>query len=476
MGMDASEIVTPFLGALQASIAVLLTIFFGVLAAQFNLLSGDSAKEVSRTCVCMFLPALLITNVGAELHLDTGIRYLPVLLWAIVYNLLSMLLGVFATRVFKLPAWVTPALAFNNTTSLPLLLIQSLESTGILNSILMGDSDTSSAAINRAKSYFLVNSMVSNSLTFALGPRLLRPHDEDASDDDRAKPDQGHSGSHDYPINQREEDVENAPMPVPGTTSNDNAPNGHHERESSEVRTREDAMQDFVDEETSLLPRALIQKSRQTEREGYRKGRHYWDRMPKWAQEILKVMYAFVNPPLIGALLGALIGLVPALHRLFFNDTNSGGYLNAWLTASIKNIGDLFASLQIIVVGVKLSQSLRKMKKGEESGAVPWRSMTFITFIRFILWPLISIPIIWAVATRTSFLDADPILWFAMMLMPAGPPAMILVALADVNGSEEKEKMAIAKFLTISYAITPLICLAVVGSLKASEAAIGSRP
>lgn len=41
-------------------------------------------------------------------------------------------------------------------------------------------------------------------------------------------------------------------------------------------------------------------------------------------------------------------------------------------------------------------------------------------------------------------------LWFAMMLMPTGPPAMILVALSDVTGSPEQEKMAIAKFLTAS--------------------------
>jgi auxin efflux carrier family protein len=49
---------------------------------------------------------------------------------------------------------------------------------------------------------------------------------------------------------------------------------------------------------------------------------------------------------------------------------------------------------------------------------------------------------------------------------------MILVALADVNGSGEIEKMAIAKFLTLSYAVTPLISFAVVGALKASETAI----
>lgn len=61
-----------------------------------------------------------------------------------------------------------------------------------------------------------------------------------------------------------------------------------------------------------------------------------------------------------------------------------------------------------------------------------------------------SIPIIWALASRTHLLNGDPILWFAMMLMPTGPPAMILVALTDVTGAPEKMKMTIAKVLTVS--------------------------
>lgn len=56
------------------------------------------------------------------------------------------------------------------------------------------------------------------------------------------------------------------------------------------------------------------------------------------------------------------------------------------------------------------------------------------------------------------------------MLMPTGPPATKLTALADVSGASDEEKMSIAKFVTISYAISPIICFAVVGSLKASLA------
>lgn len=56
---------------------------------------------------------------------------------------------------------------------------------------------------------------------------------------------------------------------------------------------------------------------------------------------------------------------------------------------------------------------------------------------------------IWVLASKTGVLSDDPMLWFALMLMPAGPPAMILVPLSDVNGSPESERMAIAKVLTV---------------------------
>jgi hypothetical protein len=48
----------------------------------------------------------------------------------------------------------------------------------------------------------------------------------------------------------------------------------------------------------------------------------------------------------------------------------------------------LFASMQIIVVGVKLSQSMRRMKRGEDSGVLHTPSLVLVTIIRFIIWPL----------------------------------------------------------------------------------------
>lgn len=386
----------------------------------------------------MFLPALLIYKIGDNLKQDTGVRYIPIIsktafepgklvsnadlaVWSVTYTLISLAIGSVACRLLKAPSWLKLACCFNNTTSLPLLLVQSLSTTGILDSIIP-DGESSAAALDRAESYFLVSAMVSNSLTFALGPRLLRPNDEDAPDDDDDDDDDG-------------KDNDDSEADGDGTNG------GAMDRGAEGI----------IDEETTLLPQSLVRSANHMERKAYRVTLAWMDGLPSWLQIFLDFAFQFANAPLLGAIVGAIIGLIPPLHRLFFNDSNSGGYLHAWLTTAIKNIGDLFASTQIIVVGVKLSQSLRKMKAGKDSGAVPKTSLAFITFFRFVFWPLVSIPFIWLLATKTKILNGDPLLWLVMMLMPVGPSAMILVALTDVVRSPEQEKMAIAKLLTVSH-------------------------
>lgn len=77
--MSSGDLVVSFLAALQASLIVILTIFNDVLASQFNLLDRSSGKAISTVCVRMFLPALLITKVGSELHLGTATRFIAIL-------------------------------------------------------------------------------------------------------------------------------------------------------------------------------------------------------------------------------------------------------------------------------------------------------------------------------------------------------------------------------------------------------------
>lgn len=258
--------------------------------------------------------------------------------------------------------------------------------------------------------------MISNSLTFALGPKFLDcPDDIEASDPKDPMNDQ--------------EDAEDL--------------------ESQE----DDAVQ--TNEQTSLLPQRAARSATRTSYSLLARYQSAFAALPTFVQDTLTFLTMFLNPPFIGTCIGVLIGLVPALHTLFFEDQQHGGYLNAWLTAALKNVGDLFAALQVIVVGIKLSSSLLKWKKGEASGAMPWGPWALVTLVRFVLWPAIAIPLVYVFATKTQVLDAEPILWFAMMLMPTGPPALSITAMADVSGADEEQKLSIAKFLTVSFFYIP---------------------
>jgi hypothetical protein len=334
-------------------------------------------------------------------------RYIPIIIWSIFYQLASLAIGVTCTKLFNLPKWVTPAFAFNNTTSLPLLLVQSLDAAGILS-----DLDSSSNVVDRAKSYFLVNAMISNSLTFALGPKFLDcPDDIEASD--------------------------------PKDPLNNTA-------DAAELARQEEAAIE-TNEQTSLLPQRTARTTTHGAYSLLARCQTAFFHLPIFIQRSLTFLNMFINPPFIGTCLGALIGLVPTLHTLFFSPQSEGGYLNAWLTAALKNVGDLFAALQVIVVGIKLSSSLLKWKKGEASGTMPWGPWALVTVVRFVLWPAIAIPLVYVFATKTNVLDQEPILWFTMMLMPTGPPALSITAMADVAGAAEEERLSIAKFLTVSF-------------------------
>ena len=309
-----------------------------------------------------------------------------------------MLLGWITTRFFKLPSWVTPAISFNNTTALPLLLIESLASTGILDTLLMSEADSVESALNRAKSYFLINAMIGDGLTFALGPKLL--DGEETSEQQKDDQHKANGGPLERPL-----------FPEQLLTNADEEQgNGHADPDHGEPHEEEAA-----NEQTSLLPDSVVRRRLAIERYGYDQGRKQWEHLPRWLATFLSFSYAFLHAPLIGAAIGAFLGLVPPLHKAFFGDPQHGGIFTAWLTDSVKQIGGLFAALQVVVVGVKLSSSMRKMKRGEDSGTVPWVPLVFVTIMRFIVWPAVSITVIYALASRTSVLDADPILWFVMV-------------------------------------------------------------
>jgi auxin efflux carrier family protein len=460
--MPMSGLLSSFVAAVQASLSVLLVISYGGIAAKLGLLNSSNGKAISKICVKMFLPALLLVQIGTELHAGSIHRYLVILLWAFICHLISFLIGIFAHLAFGLPDWVTAAIMFNNTTSYPLLLIQSLDETGILGNLIVGD-DNTRAMIGRAKSYFLVFATVSSCLTFAVGPRLIDNEHAIESDDDKTLDDQTDDT---YQNDENGRDVEVGESNWP--------PNERTGLLTPDTETRPRERHESVVGITFFpsKPRFVTVKRR---RPFYIPHPHWADLSPR-VQWWLLFFYDFLNAPLLGAVLGVIIGMTPILHRAFFSSTYEGGVFTAWLTESWKNVGGLFVPLPLIVAGISLYTSYQEDKTdGGSKTSIPKATTAFILIVRFVLWPLFSIGVIYAIVQRSGphgFLSNDPMLWFAMMLMPTGPPAMKLITMVQVSDAGVEDERRIAKILTISYIISPILAVTVVGAMRASQAAI----
>lgn len=71
-------VVPPFLAALQACTSVLLTLLYGIIARQANVIHEQSINDMSGLCVRVFLPALIMVKLGSELHIGIAVNYIPV--------------------------------------------------------------------------------------------------------------------------------------------------------------------------------------------------------------------------------------------------------------------------------------------------------------------------------------------------------------------------------------------------------------
>ena len=256
----------------------------------------------------------------------------------------------------------------------------------MLSSLLMSEDDTSADALERAKSYFLVSAVVSNTLTFGSRPSMMKGYEEGVPDHvygngKNASPSQA----------DRIRDPERGERVQSQGEEDSHQQSDNTAEEESNAGTDEDSEEEenrHRSHQTSLLPDPIDQEGGNLGNRVRERSRQCFDKLPRPLRLIIPSVCKFLNPPFFGAVIGVVLGLTPFLHRLFFNSTGQGGYFSAWLTSSIRNIGELFVALQMVVVGAKLSVSLQKLKRGESSGPLPWRLIVLVTIVRFILWPL----------------------------------------------------------------------------------------
>jgi len=60
--------------------------------------------------------------------------------------------------------------------------------------------------------------------------------------------------------------------------------------------------------------------------------------------------------------------------------------------------------------------------------------------------------LVWYIASKTDYLGTNSTVWFALMVMPLGSPALLLGLLAELRNENRETKQAVAKMLSVSHA------------------------
>ncbi|ODV91636.1 hypothetical protein CANCADRAFT_42273 [Tortispora caseinolytica NRRL Y-17796] len=163
---------------------------------------------------------------------------------------------------------------------------------------------------------------------------------------------------------------------------------------------------------------------------------------------------AALNPAVIASLVALLVGITPPLHYLIFDF----GPVARSVTAAVSDMGDLYAALQLFALGSQLvAPPERHVSK---------ISLLVLCTIRYCAIPVISMSAVYFL--RSNYPDLwhrDPLLDFMLMILPVGPSAVSLAAVAELAGATSHEISVIARVLLVIYIFTPAIAPSVVFAL-----------
>ncbi|KAF7968108.1 hypothetical protein HWV62_31967 [Athelia sp. TMB] len=333
----SSSLTAVLLGALQGTLAVLLTTYAGYLAAspRFALLDRPTVARISRIGSSLFLPALIISSTGPELTVASIARLWIIIVWAVLSSAIAHGLGWAGQKVLGLEHWTILAAGRANSNALPLLLLESLKSTGVLDMFDMEGSNT----LQRARTIVLLNSIVQEIITFALGPRLLamdstKPSRPDTPDDALRPGAVPHALG--LPTVQDHEHV---------GLLDDISDDGEEDDEERNIHGAADRL-------ASAAPHAVPAKAARVlgiERAGKSAPARL---VKKHSAKVWSAAKAWMNPALVGGIVALILGIVPPFHYAFFAKE---GVFTHTITKAAENLGGLFGALQMFTLGATLA-------------------------------------------------------------------------------------------------------------------------
>ncbi|CAG8664269.1 19753_t:CDS:2, partial [Dentiscutata erythropus] len=340
---------------------------------------------LSSLIIKIFLPCFLFANISYSITIKSLINLWPIPAFFFIFALLSAIFGLIGGKLLKLNwpdiKFVVTGIILNNVTTLTLGLLNSIEKTKAIWILKWNENENPQDIVKRGTSYVLIVSLLANLLGWSLGAYLLMkvPEKDDPSIL-QCFPQNSYSPSNQIQVS-NDQITERTLLLRPNS------------------RVIFQANNDQINERISLL----IQNA-----------------------GVIFFNFKFMNPPLYAALFALIVIAIPNSNYLFAEDDSP---LMSVFQA-IDYIGSIAIPLTLLTLGAQLYNLPRS--RNENIGSI----IAYILTCRLLLMPIIGILL---VMFTTSYYIDDPMLWFVLILISSGPPAINCANIAQLTNNYQDE-------------------------------------
>ena len=203
---------------------------------------------------------------------------------------------------------------------------------------------------------------------------------------------------------------------------------------------------------------------------------------PKSEESVMKlILKKAITPPVVGALSGMMIGLLPAFRSLFvdLDDRDNDAPLEWWFNG-LYTMGQAAVPVNMIILGASLEMTSKNTQRGndverddvksgngsndgckDDSDRIPLRVFLAIVVCKMIIMPLFGVGAVYLLRTFLNVSDdVDASFYLVVMIVVCSPTAnnvMVMAELAGVN------RNGVAKAILVQYSVAPIILTGTVG-------------
>lgn len=424
----------------EAVFEVVIICFAGFIAAKTGLLNTNNQKVLSQLNVDLFTPCLVFIKLAQSLSLEKMMEVIVIPIFYAISTAISYSCSRIISRILHLNIpetdFVTAMAVFGNSNSLPVSITVSLAYT--LPDLLLWEDieeDNSDMIASRGILYLLIFQQLGQILRWSWGyNKLLRKRSYEELNTYMCH--EVHDHEHEILLPENDENTRLIASSSLGSLS-----------------SNEESSIDIVAPNKMAPPStvAALLESENNTKVGV------FGRLAK--VPILKLILAFMNPPLYAMLVSVVVASTPGLHAFFFTPKT---FVNTTVTNSIGQLGSISIPLILVVLGSNLYPSADLPKASKHHTRIVIGSLLSRMVIpAVILLPLITLCV---KCFKVSILD-DPIFLIVSFLLTVSPPAIQLSQIIQLNDIYRKEMGSILFWGYVVFSL-PVTMLIVIGSIE----------